>query len=136
MPHKRPGSTPATLRSEYVAGFIDGEGCFTWAKGSPTVSVTNTYLPILRKLQKKYGGSISEKPVPDKRRFRPRFQWRVFGDNAMAVVRDVIPHLIEKKPQAAILLKLRTKKPEDREELIVELKRLKRISYALPIKRK
>ena len=47
---------------KYVAGLFDGEGHVSIKKHlkNMTIGITNGYLPILEKLQEKYGGVIQE----------------------------------------------------------------------------
>lgn len=53
------------LSKEYIAGFVDGEGCIsTNGRGSGgylTVTIANSHLGVLETIQQEYGGSISQR---------------------------------------------------------------------------
>lgn len=63
-----------TISAEWLAGFVDGEGCITLYKGkttpkrknvrySPAVILSNTHLPTLLAIQRCFGGGIYPKTV-------------------------------------------------------------------------
>ncbi len=119
-----------TKRIEYLAGVVDGEGCLLWDGGTRLV-VNNTFPPMLEELQEAFGGTISQMGSKKEAHHRTCFQWRLSGENARAAIRQLIPYLVEKKPQAQLLLliwELR-KVPGSANYLNQELKRLKRIDY-------
>lgn len=111
---------------EYLAGFFDGEGCVAYY-GSPRVSMSNTYLPILKEFQERWGGSICEqKRKKEEAHYKPKWIWQLSGDNAVACARDLIPHLYEKRSQARLMLVMRTMKKTERDQykpLMAALKR-------------
>ena len=115
----------------YVAGFLDGEGCFgSSTRGGIYVCVTNTYPWILRDLQRAFGGRISRHNWPSKKD-RSAWKWRVYGSAAVAVCLRVLPFLREKRAQAFILVQLHDYPPRSasRAAMVKKLKRLKRIDY-------
>ncbi|NRP84105.1 LAGLIDADG family homing endonuclease [Marinobacterium sp. xm-d-509] len=87
----------------YIAGFFDGEGCVSIAKnGSLTVSVVNTSLPVLEMMVDVLGvGVINNRTQKVNKR---QYAYRAYGDDAAAVLRSLLPFLIEKKPQAETAL--------------------------------
>ena len=48
------------INNEYLAGFFDGEGSIAVNRQGwkIVISITNTYLPILKEFQKRFGGQI------------------------------------------------------------------------------
>jgi hypothetical protein len=117
------------LDNRWLAGYLDGEGSFLWGTGI-RVAITNTHAPTLRRLARQYGGAVSQ--VADRtEQHRTQFQWNVYGDNAEAVVRRALPHLLEKAAQAAIVLRMRATKPgRARNRLKARLTAAKHKDYA------
>ena len=117
---------------QYVAGFLDGEGCFYVSpSGAFTIGVTSTYPKTLFELAETYGGSVN---VKQQKVGRPAFQWRVHGSLAVELAFQVVDHLQEKKEQAELFLTLynaTTKGTALRDQLVTELKAMKRIHHAL-----
>lgn len=125
----------------YWAGFLDGEGSFYVATGNCVlVEVSNTYQPIIRKLEREVGGTV----IPCKSgkiNHRPYYKWIISGKRADKFIRKVHRYLVEKKKQAELLLEFNklpkssrwypvSKKIRDKKLFIIkELKRLKHISY-------
>lgn len=115
----------------YVAGFLDGEGCFGCdQKGSVFVTVSNTYPWILRDLRDCFGGTVSPHNCPS-HKDRSAWKWRVYGASAIALCYRVLPFLREKRQQALILVQLHDYPPRtaSRKAMVRKLKRLKRIEY-------
>lgn len=95
-----PGSE---LTDAYLAGYIDGEGCIRDGNnGSISVSITNTYLPTLKDIQAKWGGSIQDHATGPN--CRTAWMYRVQGSEAAAMLEAILPFLWEKKQQAELLL--------------------------------
>lgn len=84
----------------YIAGFIDGEGCIRISSnGAIEVTVINTCLPALEKIQNFFGGNISKrKQVVNK----AQYSYRIYGDGAFALLCDIYEHLIDKQAQALV----------------------------------
>lgn len=122
----------------YMAGYFDGEGSIglyktlkyknrrtpVWAY-SRRITVTNTYLPILKKFKKLFGGSILE--YSDKHRHKRCYYWKL-NSKSMIInfLNFIYPSLHEKKRQARLMLKS-CQHPGDEERIYLELKRLKKI---------
>jgi hypothetical protein len=122
----------------YVAGFVDGEGCFTLSNhGATTLSIINTSKTALLFVQEVLGvGTVN----PRKQRVnKNQYIYRAYGSNCIGIVEKLLPYLIEKKEQAQVLLEYHnTPKTErkpgsrgahsivDRETFITRLKELKR----------
>ena len=127
---ERPGATPIEWQLGYIAGFLDGEGTFDFHSGTPRVRAVNCYPATLQWLRALYGGAIrvTEPSFPNHRRV---FRWRVTGQEARTLCRQVLPYLVEKRPQAALLLRIGIYPPASamRAHLIRELSELKHIEY-------
>ncbi len=114
----------------YLAGYLDGEGCFTvWHGRTPAISVSNTFPYVLEALRKEWGGSIRRKAGRD--RSRTAWEWRVCGERAIAVAQMVSPYLVEKRLQADLLTQVRVwpSGSKQRNDLVARLRSLKRIDY-------
>ena len=114
----------------YLAGYLDGEGCFTvWHGTTPAISVSNTFPYVLEALRREWGGKINRKSCRGNQ--RSAWEWRVSGDRAVDVARMVSPYLVEKRLQAELMTQARTwpKGSRQRQEIVSRLKALKRIDY-------
>ena len=137
-------SVPAT-EAAYIAGILDGEGCFTFTRSklktgwnyTPRVHVTNTKLVLLEWLVEKTGlGNIH--PLRRKNpKYAPTWVWFVTVGGVRQLVPVVMPYLVLKIRQAEILLECaalttpggRPPAPElieAKRKLIAELKSLNR----------
>ena len=127
-----PGRKRTRLKA-YIAGYLDGEGCIRWQANRAYVSITNTYPHVLNLICRKYRGKV-RKMKSRSSAHRTTFRWEVHGEHALRFLRSMLPHLIEKKRQASIVIELG--EISSRYEtayikaLIVELATLKRIDYA------
>jgi hypothetical protein len=83
---------------EYLAGFFDGEGCITVSKnGSIALGVVNTSKEVLDLFVAELGGVVQDrKQIVNKR----QYVWRVYGMDAVKILKVLGPTLIEKKSQA------------------------------------
>lgn len=96
------------LSRQYIAGFFDGEGCIRISSNCKDrgfgihVFITNTYKPILDKIQSQYGGSVT---LRDKATLKHRtcYQWRISNKReALVFLNDMESTLIEKRDQALL----------------------------------
>lgn len=118
------------ISSEYLAGFLDGEGGFGIVGGSIRVYVSTTNRPILERLQALCGGSVrTRRDTPCHR--RTVHEWAAYGSTAEAVCRRVLPFLQEKLTQAALLVEYHNSHPssERRWEIKRDLSKLKRPDF-------
>ncbi len=88
----------------YIAGFLDGEGCFTLGQyWKPCIACENTYRPVIYWLKKQLGGNIT--PVKGKKKnHRKTYRWAVVCEDAAKVCKVIAPYLHEKAEQAMILI--------------------------------
>jgi hypothetical protein len=110
----------------YCAGFLDGEGCFSYKR----IVCTNTYPVVLFILQELYKGNVrkrKENIVGE----RPQYEWAVHGEAAELCLTQVIPFLIEKKKQAELVLEMcrYPKGSAQFSKMEKELREAKRIRY-------
>ena len=110
----------------YVAGILDGEGCFRW-HNSPCIGVDTTSKETAQTLYDLCGGSCSvlkRKTNANKTVFR----WTIYGANAVNLCRLIGPYLTEKKMQAELLISLVKYPPNSamRNSIRDRLDRLKR----------
>lgn len=94
------------LKLAWAAGFIDGEGCISvqncTARGQVRlqyqafVDVSQTKVAPLDELVMLFGGHV--------RPYRDAFYWRLYGEKAAVVVRQILPYVIGKRHQADLLL--------------------------------
>ena len=97
------GPLPTDLA--WLAGFLDGEGCFRLCPG-PRVQVSNTHLETIERLQDTWGGRIRYVD-PEKPEHRPCAQWQIDGNAALALCEAVLPYLHEKAAQVHLLITYR-----------------------------
>ena len=83
-------------------GFFDAEGCIICHKKhvGVTLSISQKYPAILLQIQKQYGGSVTA--MFDKGGLKA-FSWHLHA-GSKALLRQVLPHLIEKRRQAELAL--------------------------------
>jgi len=74
---------PTEADLAYIAGFLDGEGCFTFTS-SVTVKAAITHLPTLEWLQTLFGGSLREHNSPTHK--KKAWVWAVHADKAAQVL--------------------------------------------------
>lgn len=104
---------PAELA--WLAGFLDGEGCIGIYKHKTNisrghqlrVSVTNTDLPSLLKFKHAFGGGLWEQGRKGSLGNKPCWEWQATGPVAEAALRQLMPYLVTKAPQAHVAIRFR-----------------------------
>lgn len=98
------------ISAEYLAGFLDGEGCIG-IYGKPlrvVVTLVQAELDILLRIQTQYGGKIKTR-----KRSSPKHNqvWALVWNASSAVdlLEKLFPYLIVKRPQAQLVLQEWTK---------------------------
>jgi len=91
----------------WLAGFIDGDGTITMAMNHrhgpyPLVAARNCDRPTLEHIVFLMGGTIhaNYRQAPQ----RDAYQWMLWGQKALHVLRLVEPFLVQKRRQAQIIL--------------------------------
>lgn len=92
----------------YLAGFLDGEGCF-WINKRDTVGIscTNTYKPVIDWLHSTYGGTVHI-DKPKKSNHRVTYTWQLVSNPAVELIRHFSPYLKEKQKQALLILSFKS----------------------------
>lgn len=106
---------------EYMAGFFDGEGSiglylnqgssdprYKSGHKSPSwirsVSVVNTYMPILLLFKQFFGGRINR--IVKDPKYKPCYQWQVSNKpQVLKVLTTLLPYLQEKRSQAELMIR-------------------------------
>lgn len=97
------------LEYAWAAGFIDGEGCFGLrTSGSnalyATLTVNNTVLAPLIKLQTMFGGSIYTQR-PARQGSSTCYAWRLGSRTALVgLCKLLLPHMVVKQEHARLIL--------------------------------
>ena len=117
---KKPAGKPLVVPSEtdlaWAAGIIDGEGCIMVCyNGSSSARdaryyqvrlvVTNTNAPLIRRLRMFFGGSIA-KCKKAKASYRQKAQWSLTGTLCVEGLRQVLPYLVSKAPEAELAIQV------------------------------
>lgn len=123
----------------YTSGFFDAEGMIRLEKdGSPTISIKQTYRPVLDNINSIFNGTVDRHSSP-KDGHKQAFRWRVLHDDKIRFLKFIYPNLIEKKKQAELMLhylkeikpprrdyfRLSETQKQQREWIVRELERLK-----------
>lgn len=146
----------------YLAGIIDGEGCFHACKlkNKPgdgyknghyrcVLKVSNTNIDLFYWLQETFKGTCCAafKETRDHLYKRDIYEWTVTGDRLLDICYQVLPYLIIKKKHCEYIIKFRETFPKNlgrgnreitpeetliREECITEIKKLNARVRAIP----
>ncbi len=96
------------ITPQWLAGFIDGEGCFDISRTRTTIFprllIANTNIEILKAIKEKYGGDITSRKLNENwKTFNLyRASWRIFKN----IFNDVLPYLNIKKDVAIACSKI------------------------------
>lgn len=104
--------TPEPMYLVWLAGFIDGEGCFNISKTTAPQSrgysvqfiLVNTNEAVIREAYAQLGCGQVVSYQQRNGRARPAFRWYALGDAARHITRLVRPYLRLKGPQADLIL--------------------------------
>ena len=100
----------------YVAGIIDGEGCFGMYYSKRldrhmlTVDIYNSCLELLQWLSENFPGDHREIKAPSKKihiNWKPQHIWRSNNNQTLEFLRQILPFLIVKKKQCELAIKFR-----------------------------
>lgn len=120
----------------YIAGYLDGEGCFTVSKGHRiSVICETTHYDTIAWLHFNLGGVLITQKGR-KANHRTTYRWAVVCKDALRVCELLNPYLREKREQAALLCMIQNLKGspgkrvdpvlfEERERLTARVKLLK-----------
>lgn len=97
-----------SISAQYLAGFIDGEGCIGIHKTGASrytvrIFISNTNLDVLRKIQSSWGGGLYiNSRKKENWKIGYKLVWNSF--NCKPILKSVYRHLIIKKRHAEIAL--------------------------------
>jgi len=99
----------------YVAGFIDGEGCFDFVKSrksiTPRIVVVNTNKEIIEEFKSNFGGDITVREHKDHPNWKITYVWRLQHSAAIELTRKLLPYLKVKAPQARLIIEFGETRP-------------------------
>lgn len=110
---RKPSKPPLPLSDQdaaYIAGFIDGDGCFYLKRWKtflrPALNATNCKREVIDYLIRTTGvGFIREEPLK-KSTFARRWTWAVESGTALALAERLAPYLLIKRAQADLLAEI------------------------------
>lgn len=89
---------------EWLAGFIDGEGCFNYyMRSTPGLKINSANYDILCRIKEQYGGAIYDHSRGSNTA-RQSWTWNISGNEAKDLILKLLPYLIEKQNQAVAIL--------------------------------
>jgi hypothetical protein len=113
--------------NDYLAGYLDADGCVRFSSGTPRVEISSVFPWILEEYIMRWGGSIRKMTGKNS---RPVWRWIVSGDKAERCLLALLPYLYVKKAQSQLVLQARRIKPGPyREAVVAQLKALKHQEY-------
>jgi hypothetical protein len=90
----------------YLAGIIDGEGCFNIGKCRtsyiPRILVVNTNKKLIKWLKRNFGGDINYSTVKNKINWKGRYTWRICHKKALKLADRIYNYLQVKDKQALV----------------------------------
>ena len=119
------------IQKAYLAGYFDGEGCiFIGLKGQRVVQIKSCYPKVVQLFNKIFGGRLYRGRSNQSKYWRDHFYFRVFGKEAVNVIKHLYPFLREKKEQARLFLKHdASKDAHTKAQYAVQIKSLKKVIY-------
>ncbi len=119
----------------YLAGFIDGEGCFfiglfntksaATGRMNPNyhtlITITNTDKGVIKWIINKFGGTKDNQSRPTRKSKIIRTIYKVCftGNRLTNLTKRLLPYLIYKRPHAEVMLKMRSTFAEKRGKVFV-----------------
>jgi excisionase family DNA binding protein len=94
----------------YIAGLFDGEGSISithrkqWNYFYLGITISNTYLPVVERVQQLLGGSIGGKRYKNPK-YKIGYWWRIDCRQAGQVLEMLLPYLIIKRQKAIVAIK-------------------------------
>lgn len=88
---------------EYLAGFIDGEGCVQMGTNGAYMEISHTYLEVLDDIHREFGG-VLHGPYYRKLNWKPAWRWRIRGEEGKGLAVQLLPYLREKRRQVEYMI--------------------------------
>jgi hypothetical protein len=106
-----------TEKLAYLAGIIDGEGCFTIEINAPTtyrkgtlytcrLSIINTDVNLIKWLTENFGGTIHTRKRVNGRKIV--HAWRIYANGLDSFLPHCLPYMVCKRNQAEVILRFRS----------------------------
>jgi hypothetical protein len=114
----------------YMAGYFDGEGMVRIeSEGTVMAQIHACYPTVLRDAHKRFGGNIRRFHYKDKPKWRPSYQWRIYGNQALRFLACIYPFSREKKRQIQLALNFYQAGKARRQTIKRQITKLKREVY-------
>lgn len=92
-----------TIDKVYIAGYIDGDGCFDIRRNSKKtncrIDISSTNLDILVYFAKVFGGGVQISKKGNRPSHKPCHHWIIYGKNSLDFSLEIFPYLVEKRSQ-------------------------------------
>jgi hypothetical protein len=107
---------PQSARWAWLAGFLDGEGCFQitrekrssgYAVYAARVSATNTVYELLTQCRTIAGGTVRD-ATKGTATWKRSYRWAIVGPTVTDSLQMLLPYLVAKRPHAELLLLFRS----------------------------
>lgn len=127
--------------ASYAAGWLDAEGCFsTVRRGLDSFTSRITFGVRDERLQQEFVNWFGGNPFPSRtKEGKPLFCWRIQALKLDVFLKQIYPFLILKKPQAALIFKLREvfkhsgivdgRRAQHRQEIVDRIKAMNNCGY-------
>lgn len=115
----------------YIAGYIDGDGCFFLNKESDPLKyrakiiISSTNHNTLKSFQSSYKGSIYQ-VHKSKSHWKNTYHWTIRGKEALFFTFGIFEYLVEKKQDASIFIKYIKESCKLKKEELIKTMRTKR----------
>lgn len=86
------------LELAWLAGLLEGEGCFSYRKDRniPTVEVKMCDLNVINRVAMLIGRKVT--PIPPARDgYQPQYRARIQGEPARELMRELLPHMGQRR---------------------------------------
>jgi hypothetical protein len=117
------------LDEAYYSGYFDGEGMVRIERFSVMAQIHSCYPYIVRDIARQFGGKITKKAIKSNPKWRPSYQWRSYGKEALGFLECIYPFSREKKRQIKLALKFYKSGKLRREAIRHKITNLKREVY-------
>lgn len=122
----------------YLAGIIDGEGCFGMYYSKRldrhflTVDIYNSCTELLDWLSENFPGEYREITAPSKKihiNWKTQYIWRSNNNQTLQFLRDLLPFLIVKKTQCELAIRFRETFLKRECPVTLETREIRRLLY-------
>jgi hypothetical protein len=87
----------------WIAGFLEGEGCFARCGGTIVVTVSQVQKEPLERLYKLLGGSPIHQYSHKNPKHNPFYRWQIYGKKAERLMKSVFPIMSPKRQEKIAL---------------------------------